>query len=231
MAVVIGLHGPAGSGKDTIGDYLVEHCGWTSKLSFAENLKEMCKGIFYLTDYDVHDQAGKQALFKEPKTFTDRNLGSVMYWMARTHPQVRIPKEAKATVKSLVGTRLHNPREILQFIGTDICRTLVPTYHVDIITKQIEDTPEGKFIVTDVRFPNEGNLILDELSGFVFYIDRPDPSAKNINREHPSEVAMRDWGRFSATIDNPGDEFERLYENVEHTLNRTLSCQDETAAL
>ena len=226
MAVVVGLHGPAGSGKDTIGDYLVEKCGWTGKLSFAENLKEMCKAIFFLTDYDVRDQEGKQAMFSKPKVFTNRNLGSVMFWMTKTHPHTFIPRASMDKVKSLVGTELRNPREILQFIGTDICRELINTYHVDIVVQKIKDSPDGMFVITDVRFPNEGDLILDDLGGTVFLVDRPDPSAKNINREHPSEVAMRDWGRFSAVIENPGDGFERLYQNVEETLNRTYPiCQ------
>jgi len=225
MAVVVGLHGPAGSGKDTIGDYMVEHCGWTSKLSFARNLKEMCKAIFYFSDYDVGDQAGKQALFSEPKVFTGRNLGSVMYWMSQTHPQARVSRAAKEAVNSLVGRKLINPRDVLQLVGTDVCRALVPTYHVDVVSKQVESQPEGQFVITDVRFPNEGDLILDTWGGYVFDVDRPDPSAKNINREHPSETAMSDWGRFTATIFNPGDGFSPLYENINHTL-RTYLCQD-----
>ena len=69
MGFVLGFSGAAGAGKDTVADYLIEGGGWDGKLSFAGNLKEMCKLVFNLTDHDVYDQEGKQALFDSPKVF------------------------------------------------------------------------------------------------------------------------------------------------------------------
>lgn len=228
MALVVGLHGPAGSGKDTVGDYLVNTCGWTKKLSYAANLKQMCRDIFFLSRFDVEEQAGKQALFTKPLTFTDRNLGSVMYWMSRTHGSYPLRKGSKEKVRSLVGTKLKNPRDVLQFVGTDICRELVPSYHLDIVNQQIKEEPSGKFVVTDVRFPNEGDLILDVFSGHVFLLERENIETKNINRKHPSESSMLDWGRFSGTINNYADDHENLYYNVNEALRKVNLCPDGT---
>jgi hypothetical protein len=225
MGVILGISGPAGAGKDTVADFLVEWQGWDGKLSFAKNLKDMCKAIFYLSDYDVNDQEGKMRPFNRPVEFTDRNLGSVMFWMARTHASHPVREGAKEKVKAFVGKQLTNPRHILQFVGTDLCRELVPTYHVDILTQKIKDNPDGRFIITDVRFPNEGNLILDDLNGLVVYLDRLNSVAGNIDKTHPSETAMRAWGRFTDTISNHREGLNFLYEEVNLFLRKHNLCQ------
>jgi len=226
MGFVLGLHGAALSGKDTVADYLVSQHNWDGKLSFANNLKEMCKAVFLLTDHDVYDQEGKLKFFDTPRVFTDRNLGSVMYWMARTHPSANISKSTFSKIKSLVGKELSNPRHILQFIGTDVCRELVPTYHVDVLVKAVTDNPEGRFVVTDVRFPNEGDLIQDKLNGTVIKLERPNStSVANIDRTHASETSMQDWGKFNDIINNDREGLPLLYEQVDQFLERSGLCQ------
>jgi len=225
MGFVLGLNGPAGAGKDTVADYLVSKHGWTEKLSFAGNLKEMCKAIFYLSDYDVYDQEGKQTNFPEPRIFTGGNLGSIMYWMANTHAKSPLKVGSKERVRSLIGTEFINPRHILQFVGTEICRELVPTYHVDVLIMKVKENPTGRFIISDTRFPNEGDLVLDDLGGMVVYLDRLNPSAENINKKHASETALLEWGRFSDTIYNHREGLNFLYEEVDKFLRRNDLCQ------
>jgi hypothetical protein len=225
MGFVLGLCGPAGAGKDTVADYLVSKHGWTEKLSFASNLKKMCKAIFFLSDYDVNDQEGKQTNFNRPRPFTGRNLGSVLHWMSRTHASYPLKRGVKEKVRSLVGTEFTNPRHILQFIGTDICRELVPSYHVDMVVREIKASPEGFYVITDARFPDEGDLVLDDLSGMVVYIDRPALLVENIDRRHASETALLNWGRFSDTINNHRDGLAFLYEEVDNFLGRHGLCQ------
>lgn len=230
MGFVLGLNGAAGAGKDTVADYLIDNHGWTKKLSFAANLKKMCMSIFFLTEADVNEQEAKGRLFQRPKVFTDRNLGSVMFWMSLTHRDSRITKDKMLKVKSLVGTELETPRRVLQFIGTDICRTLIPTYHVDCLVKNIEEDPNGLFIITDARFPNEGDLIIEELGGAVALIKRPkESSALNIDRAHPSETAMLKWGKFVDVINNNREGLPFLYEEIESFLQRNELCQETTA--
>lgn len=60
--VVIGLCGPAGSGKSTVADWLVEKYG-ASRYGFAQPLKEMVKRAFDLRDEQVYGtQAQKEAI-------------------------------------------------------------------------------------------------------------------------------------------------------------------------
>ena len=226
MGFVLGLNGPAGCGKDTVGDYLVECCGWDKKLSFARNLKDLCKAVFKLSEHDVCDQEGKRREFPKPIEFTQGNLGSIMFWMTRTHQHYVVDKAAFRRIKELIGTKLTTPRHVLQFVGTDICRELIPTYHVDVLVHQIKNAPNAKFVITDVRFPNEGDLILNELEGKVAFVDRPNPAAVNIDRTHPSETAMQEWGKFSDTIRNHKEGLDCLYTEVNLFLERNNLCQD-----
>lgn len=70
------------------------------------------------------------------------------------------------------------PRQIMQFIGTDLFRNqlqlLIPFVKEDIwilcVRNKLLDTTK-KFIISDVRFENELNMI-KELSGKIINIDR-----------------------------------------------------------
>lgn len=231
MGFILGLHGAAKAGKDTTADYLISEHGWDEKLSFAKNLKDMCQAIFFLSDDDVHTQEGKERLFPTPVTFTQRNLGSVLYWMSQTHKNYPLLKGSREHVATMVGTELTTPRHILQFVGTDICRHIIPTYHLDIVIKKIQDSPDKNFIITDIRFPNEGDLVLDELGGSVVRIVRDTISDENIDRTHKSETAMLDWGRFTDVIDNQQDGLGFLYEEVNDLLERQKLCQEKMTPL
>lgn len=227
MGFVLGLYGPAGSGKDTIGDYLVSHHGWSGKLSFAGNLKEMCKAVFDLTDYDVYDQDGKMRLFRNPLEFSQTHLNGIMIWMSKTHRHHQVPHRALKTVKSRIGTRFDNPRRVLQFVGTEVCRELISTYHVDVVVSQVNKSPESKFVITDVRFPNEGNIIVDTMGGVVAKVIRQDnAAAQNIDRTHASETSMFEWGKFADTINNDREGLDALYEEIDRFLERNDLCQD-----
>ena len=58
---IIGLSGKAGSGKDTIADYLVEHHNFT-KLAFAGVLKQSMKILFDLSDQQLNDSKQKETI-------------------------------------------------------------------------------------------------------------------------------------------------------------------------
>ena len=85
MGFVLGINGAAGAGKDTLADYLVSKHGWTKKLSFARNLKDLCKKAFDLSEFQVDNQKGKGQDLECPKVFTTDAFGSILYWMYRTH--------------------------------------------------------------------------------------------------------------------------------------------------
>jgi len=225
MGFVLGISGPAGSGKDTVADYLIETHGWDGKLSFARNLKNMCKAVFKMSEWQVSSQEGKRATFGKPIVFTEGHLGSVLFWMSQTHANFPIAAGAKEKVKALVGRELRTPREILQMIGTDICRSLISSYHLDIVWK--DAAADGNWVVTDVRFPNEAEMLANDLKGSVIKVFRPQASScEGETKTHLSEVALSSWSGFSDTIDNSIEGLENLYKEVNSFLERNnLPCR------
>jgi hypothetical protein len=218
--LVVGLHGPALSGKDTIADYLLEQKGWGGSFSFARNLKEMCRYIFGLSAEDVYDQEGKRCRFTSPLELTYSRLGGIYSWMCKTHPNSVISGYSRSKVMSFLGTKFNTPRDILQFVGTDVCREFIPTYHVDVVRFQIDRSCAEKAVITDVRFPNEGDFIKKEFGGMVVRLNRPILEESGVNRQHESETSMSRWDGFSDVIDNDEEGLDNLYRKVDRFLER-----------
>ncbi len=213
MITVLGIHGEAGSGKDTIGDYLVESKGWGAKIAFAGNLKEMCQTIFGLTEYQINSSEGKGWPFHKPITVSFLLIERIIAWMEKTHTSVR---SRYHLVNELIGNELKSPRDVLQLVGADICRVLVPGYHIDIVRKKVSEL--DKCVITDVRYPDEADFVVEELKGKVIKVTRTNKDDFHINRKHNSEVSMRGWDNFAAIIFNNSNNRQDLYREVDSIL-------------
>lgn len=198
--VVLGLHGKAGAGKDTCADYIIEEHGWTQKIAFGQNLKDMCSHVFDIPVEAFHDQRLKHTKAKEPWVLDMRELQSILAWVSDTHPTQGIDLEF------VLGTKLFTPRHILQFVGTEVCRYIAEDYHVDVVQHKINsienllDYP-GKYIITDVRFPNEAGFITNRLGGMIVKIVR-NKLESQFDRTHPSETSMGEWKDFYKVLYN-----------------------------
>lgn len=102
-------------------------------------------------------------------------------------------------------------REFLQKLGTDAVRD---NLHTDAWVKALfadYHPARSRWVITDVRFPNEAAAIKDR-GGVVVRINR----GEAVNA-HPSETALDDW-EFDCIIDNTGT-LEDLRKNVTEWLN------------
>jgi hypothetical protein len=153
--ILIGVTGRKFSGKDTIGDYLVKHHGFI-RLAYADTLKEALKIVFSFTD---------EQLYGEKKETVDE------YWS-------------------------HTPRELLQSIGTELFRDELPKLRknmtsdiwIKAVNRRMIDLRKrgyNRFVVTDVRFPNEVDYIKNS-SGVVWKVNRL--MAKITQADHASEA-------------------------------------------
>lgn len=122
-------------------------------------------------------------------------------------------------------------REFLQKIGTDALRdglhsdVWINALYADYRPTGVNDdnypqmeTIMPNWIITDVRFPNEAQAIIDR-GGIMVRINRTDKS--RVNADHPSEIALDDWDGFHYTIDNNGT-LEDLQGHAEAILK--LEC-------
>ena len=195
--MIIGICGFKGSGKDTMGDYLVKNKGFI-KLSFADTLKDITAQLF---NWDRN--------MLEGDTIDSRNLRE---------------KEDKWWSEKL-GFKV-TPRIMLQKMGTDIMRNnLHNDIWKIIVERKIFENKDKNIVITDCRFINEMDMV-KKYNGKIIRIHRFQPKwykdykTKNINLPnniHQSEIEWIKYN-FDNEINNSGS-LKELYDNIEKILN------------
>jgi len=71
--MLVGICGKAGSGKDTIGDYLIQEHGF-KKIALADPIKRLVKDVFVLDDHTVYDRVARERPLKNFPNWTVRKL-------------------------------------------------------------------------------------------------------------------------------------------------------------
>ncbi len=141
--MIIGLCGLIGAGKGTVSDILVEQ-GFT-KVSFADKLKDGVSDIF------GWDRALLEGDTDESRQWREQRDD---FWSAETEMEI-------------------TPRLVLQLFGTDCMRNgFYEGIWVSTLKKRIIDHP-GDYVIPDVRFRNEQNMIR-ELGGQIWRVQRGD---------------------------------------------------------
>jgi len=141
--MIIGICGLIGSGKGSVGDILVEQ-GYT-KVSFADKLKD---GVATIFGYDRSMLEGDTDESRSWREQTDE------FWSKETG-------------------RIITPRIVLQEFGTDCMRDgYYDGVWVSLLKQQILENP-GDYVIPDVRFRNEQDMIR-ELGGEIWRVQRGD---------------------------------------------------------
>lgn len=201
---ILGFVGPKGSGKDESYAILKKHNKVLRKLSFAGPLKDICQKVFSLSDYDCNDPAGKERDFKEPITLTAAHIRAILKmlpdWVDVVDPDTGKFRYNinKVSASGLVGTIFKSPRELLQFVGTEIIRNSVwEDWHINaaLSDKAILTlpNPDAVYAVTDVRFENE-LAALQKKFGPAFqcyYVERPEAEERLATATHSSETVVK----------------------------------------
>ena len=155
--MIIGLCGFAGSGKGTLADILVENHNFR-KISFATKLKDVAS-VMFGWDRDL-----LEGITDESRVWREE---IDEYWSNELEQEV-------------------TPRIVLQIFGTDCVRNnLHNNIWVSIVKKTLIDNPDVNWVIPDIRFPNEVDVI-QQLNGSVWWIKRGE---------------LPDWYR-TAAVDN-----------------------------
>ena len=181
---IIGITGRKFNGKDTLGNYLVNNYNYM-KLSYAEPIKEISRILFGFND---------EQLYGGLKEIIDENWNT-------------------------------SPRTIMQFLGTEIFRKqmnqVIPDIGENFWIKCLEvkmlnilkENPSQKFVICDVRFPNELEAI-KKLGGIVIRVKR---DLNTNNDTHESEKYIENLD-VNYEFSNNGT-VQQLYDNFEEVFN------------
>lgn len=133
-------------------------------------------------------------------TDEEKNTPTKIRW--ENVPGIVDPEDIRKELHdSLMGCQLHEPgpmtaREVMQHIGTNIFRRMLPDIWIDATIQKIRaETPELA-IISDVRFPNEVEGI-QKAGGKVIRL-----TFNPHNSDHKSETALDNYEGFDAVIDN-----------------------------
>lgn len=203
---IIGLAGPARSGKDTVADYLVGAYGF-KKFSFSDKLYEEVAAAFEVEVEELHDPELKDKPWMFLVDCLDRDFYKLAIVKARNEfSALDLPYTSFAGCVS--------PRFVLQTWGTEYRRAQDPEYWINQarrwlarqMTEVFPDMYRVRVVNTSVRYPNEAQWIRDS-GGSVWHVSRLDCP---IVREHSSEVPVpKRVGDVTITNDSTIESLQR----------------------
>jgi len=201
MSVIVGICGFISSGKGTAADYLVDNYNF-KKESFANSVKDAVSVIFNW----------------------DRDL------LEGQTPESRLWRETPDAYWSNMMEREFSPRYALQLMGTESGRNV---FHQNLWVYSTFNRmiPGNRYVLADVRFPNE-IMEIKKNGGSVIRIKKgPEPvwytaaeedniHSTNNMETHFSQIHYSEWAwigqEFDYVIENNGtlEEFEGKLEKL-----------------
>ena len=197
--MIIGICGLIGSGKGSVADILIENHNF-ERLSFADKLKDGVASVFGWDRDMLEGDTDRSRIWREK---TDE------YWTKETGMNV-------------------TPRLVLQLFGTDCMRNgFFDGIWVSLVKQKLLDNPDTDWVLPDVRFPNEMNMVKD-VGGEVWQVRRgtmPDwfyqrrDNGGEIKDVHPSEWEwIKPDTNYNQIIQNDGT-LEELLVKVQDIIN------------
>lgn len=203
--MILGICGFAGSGKDTIANYLCDHHGFI-KESYASTLKDVVSIVF---SWERPLLNGDTVESREWRETVD------VWWSER------------------LGIPNLTPRYVLQKFGTELFRnSFHDQIWVASLQKRVLSYENSNVVISDCRFLNEIEQIRSVSGKVVRVVRGPEPDwiecakkavpnsieekSMELSGIHPSEWRWLSCD-FDSVVDNNSD-FPSLYENVEELI-------------
>ena len=209
VPTIVGLCGPAGSGKSVAAKIIAEHNG-SDIISFATPIRELAEAVNPVVGYDA---------LGETPTLTG--------WFPTGEFQPIYYNDAIADLGYEEAKRVYPElRRFLQRLGTEGGRGIMTDWlrRLDglvaggsLWTSLFGSEVEGsaRAVCDDVRFPNEAEAIRN-MGGVIVRIERSlSPQLAGVNEAHESETHSID---ADITIDNSGTQEDLATALAEHGL-------------
>jgi hypothetical protein len=195
---LIGLHGKAGAGKDTVADYLTDTYDAHYRIAFADPLKEACSALLGINLIDFYDRDSKEAV-NAAWDLTPRAIAQFF--------GTEIMREQVTKLVPNLGLDFWIKRAWLRLEGI-----YVPE---DEGIYSLGDT----VIISDVRFQNEYDWIIDN-GGTIIHLTRPGFSGTVGGIEnHASEQSINLWNKERTATCVNDLTLDHLYSQIDNIIN------------
>lgn len=226
MTVIIGISGKIGSGKDYLTGKLVKHLKETNHTtdhtSFATPLKAELNQVI------AHIRENKGSTDEEIADIINRDM-NIGYENAYDLVQL-LREEVTGDMELNAYSRTLKIRTGLQDLGTKIRRAQNPDYWTEKFLETVEASTADYIFVSDARFPNEMNTVVDNhgvalrlnISPEVLEERRHSRDGVVYTQEqinHISETALDDYDRFDIYVKETFDtaDLVQQIENIQRT--------------
>lgn len=169
--------------------------------------------VYFLHDKGEHEKYGPDFVTRNEAILWEASERRALQWPPRLKTEVR---EHRMSV-----------REFLQKLGTDGLRNglhgniwvnaLFADYKPETILRNPHEVIMPNWIITDMRFPNEAQAVIDR-GGITVRIDRPDNPVPPGG--HISETALNDWN-FDMKVVSNGRMDESFLYLAQRVIQRT----------
>jgi len=202
MRQILGLVGKMGAGKDTVASFLTRLKSW-ERIAFSDALYEEVSAAFGASVDRLQNRATKET----------PTLGLALY-RCLDPDFIEVALESTIAEDEAAGvTQTHrmivprSPRRILQVWGTEYRRRINEEYWTRKVEQKLVNNPKTNFVVTDVRFPNEADLLMRHGARIVPVVRPDQKSVEDARTKHDSENMMTHYSGLDAPlINNEGSE-------------------------
>ncbi len=196
MTVLLGLCGAKGAGKTSTFNIIKELSPNTQEIMLAKTIKKVCSRVLKIPIQFFEDPKLKEVKLTQPAYLSVTILEAML--IAFNLPLKR------DSYRKHVGKTLETPRQIMQYIGTELIRAIEPDIHCKFALEDLKkDVKLG--VVTDIRFPNEQEFFAKNSNNFMMvYIKNS--KAENVAKSdtHASENYLTDLKMNALIIENDG---------------------------
>ena len=174
--MILAFSGVKFAGKDTAVEGLISRYGF-KRIALADKLKDICSEVFNIPRQHMDDPTMKEAPFTLAISIGAVHIDNLLGTLARDGYNFEFYSTYELLCKNFMGKILTTIREVLQVIGTDICRTYIKD---DIWLEYIKNEilPNTKYVITDARFENERNY-LKQIGAVLILVKRPGFESKS----------------------------------------------------
>jgi hypothetical protein len=195
--MIIAFSGSKFAGKDTAAEVLINKFKF-ERIGLADKLKDMCSEVFEINRQDMDNPDLKEKAFEDVITISSGHVHRISLFFDNIGFFFEDFKY-KDICKDFIGKNLTSIRNMLQVVGTDICRThLKDDIWLDCVVGRINSQKDKSFVITDARFKNERKF-LQEAGATLILVKRPgfEPSDGHI-----SENQLGDENDYDVIVDN-----------------------------